>query len=236
MMPRVSGLVSFAFLLGALPARADTPGNEGSPPVLTVPDGDWPSKPASASPPSASVEADALVVVRLEVNNPGAVLERRPPSLDRRSGLASSQGFVPVCIAPCGVSVPRTGHFRVGGTDIAPTWELKLPDGPGPVIVRAEVISASRSFAGFLVSTTGAGTVLLGAAVLGIWGQGRGGFSNDAGKAVLASSVTGMSLGAVMAIVGVSLLLTGGKSKLEIAPNVNKKTGGLRWVPGGLAF
>jgi hypothetical protein len=161
------------------------------------------------------------VLVHLRADNPNAALQLRPLSAQRDGSLAQRDGWVPACLAPCGVFLDASLPLRVGGADIAATGPFKVPEGVREVTVHARTGSAGRASWGEALVLTGVGTLLLGAITLGTLGQ-AGVFKNsepgDFGSTMMTVSITTMSLGAVLLAIGIPVRWGSGTSlRLEHA-------------------
>jgi len=117
-----------------------------------------PASPAKTPPP-----VDEPAEVYLRSADPRVILERRPLEIDKRGDIPGLDGWVPVCIAPCGVRVGRIERLRVAGSGVEPSGGFVLPKGPGPFTVQAVTGSAATQTAGLTL-------VISGGALLGLGG------------------------------------------------------------------
>ncbi|MFO0755776.1 MAG: hypothetical protein U0359_04765 [Byssovorax sp.] len=116
------------------------------------------SPPAAAEDPPAGDKPEVV----LRSTDPRAILERRPAELDKRGDLAGNDGWVPVCIAPCGSRLGRIERLRVAGSGVDPSDPFVLPPGPGPFTVQVSTGSASMQTAGLTLVIAGGGLLGLG--------------------------------------------------------------------------
>jgi hypothetical protein len=164
--PRIGALGLAALLVAvACPAAAQDPpppapveAPPAAPPAATAP-------PAAPPPPAPkrSARADEPTEVYLRTSDPRAILERRPLEIDLRNDLPGVDGWVPVCIAPCGVRLGRAERLRIAGSGVDPSDGFLLPPEPGPFTVHAQTGSAASQTAGLVL-------VLSGGALLGLGG------------------------------------------------------------------
>jgi hypothetical protein len=243
---------SLGLLATAIPlaAAAEDPPASPSSTASPAPSATPPSAPAAASsalpPPSPrapaprAASADAPAEVILRVADPRAILERRPLAVDKRNDLPGVDGWVPVCIAPCGVRVDRTERLRVAGSGVDPSDGFFLPKGPGPFVVSAETGSAASHTAGLTLVVTGAGLLGLGGfTLLGLQVSGATKSAGDdsfAAKLQVASISTLILSGVVIAIA--APFRFGQRTTVQIDPaRPAKAAPALRFVaPGVIAF
>lgn len=206
------GALGLASLLVALagPAAAQDPPPPAAPTEAPppAPPGASAAPPATTAPPPPAApkrSADEPAEVYLRSADPRVILERRPLEIDRRNDLPGVEGWVPVCIAPCGVRLGRAERLRVAGSGVDPSDGFLLPGGPGPFTVHAQTGSAASQTAGLVL-------VLSGGALLGLGGfslltlQLTGATKNAAPDSVAAkmqiASITTLILSAVAFGVG----------------------------------
>ena len=127
---------------------------------------------ASPSPDLATPGSHSVAVV-LHADAPGATIERRA-SVRSFSGLpieeASIAGvatWVAECTAPCETRLDTKYTYRVAGDGLVPSGSFTLPP-EGPVVVDAEVGSATGRLGGLGIGALGAGGLVLGVAALAV--------------------------------------------------------------------
>jgi hypothetical protein len=114
------------------------------------------------------------VTVYLHADNPHATLERRA-KVDTYAGLpikdASIAGvatWTPECAAPCEAKLDPKFTYRVGGEGLVPSDSFMLPRDGDPLVVDAQMGSATGRLGGLALTGMGAGGVVLGVAALAV--------------------------------------------------------------------
>ena len=126
-----------------------------------------------AIPQDIAAPSPHSVVVVLHADAPGATIERRA-SVRSLSGLpieeASIAGvatWVAECTAPCETKLDTKYTYRVAGDGLVPSGSFTLPQ-QGPVVMDAEVGSATGRLGGLGIGALGAGGLVLGVAALAV--------------------------------------------------------------------
>lgn len=220
-MIAVAGL--FALLpFAPLTARADTP-----------------ASPVSSGAPAPPAAPDEPAEVRLRSPDPRVILERRPIEVERRGDLAGVDGWVPVCIAPCGVKLGRAERLRVAGSGVDPSDGFLLPKGPGPFTIEATTGSAGYQTAGLVLVVTGGAMLVLGGfslLALEVTGATKNAGADSAAAKMQIASITTLILSAAVFGVGVPFRFSA-RTRVKIEPpRTSRSAPRLTLGPGYLLF
>lgn len=230
-------------------ARATERASALLPTPPTTPTTPTPPSPPSPSPAPAAAANEPTVLVELHANDGKATLERRTstqaftglglPDL----GIGGVTEWETACVAPCTAAVSPRYTYRVAGEGLVPSSTFALPRGNTRLRLDADLGSSRGRVSGALLTLAGAGALALGAGgliaspILSANDLGSQGFRTG----VLAGGIASVSIGAVLAAVGLTLWLTN-DSTLRFEPNPSTTTAAaprpmkLRWLADGFSF
>jgi hypothetical protein len=197
------------------------------------------AEPASHAPSDASAAAQKSdVVIVLEADDPHAMLERRPVTLERT--------WEQTCLMPCEVAVDPKYAYRIAGDGLVPSDTFLLPSGKDAVKIDAKMGSSRARMGGILLVGAGALGMLVGAGGLVASPALERDQSGSAGfrSAVRDGGYVALGAGAIAVAAGLYLWLTNattvkndyGYEAVAVRLPLRLPLPALSLTPGGVVF
>jgi hypothetical protein len=154
-----------------------------------------------AVPPPSGPPGYSGPVVTLRADNPRARLQILGQELRWRD----------VCTAPCNVSVPPAGSYRVGGGPIRGSEPFSMPRPSGPVLISAQTGSSVKHWVGIGLIAAGVANVAFGALYYSEATSLANSSSNTTGNTkgfYQGVGIAGIVVGVIVAAIGIPLSMS----------------------------